>query len=296
MTDTKICPQCASSVTARAHFCLQCGFQLDKIHEPQDLEPVSDPISEPILGSADLEDSNSSPEVSGAQAAHLDKLVDLVLIRSPDLPSVRLKVQDQAQIGRNQGHMVFKDDHYISPHHATLIYRDHKLYLRDESSFNGVYIRMTDPVELEPNEIFIAGEQMCLVEDHPQDSSIIRSDLDQETRFFANMKSPALVKRLAQVLDGGQRGICFPFLESSISIGRQDCDLNFPQDRFMSSRHCHVSLQGDRVVLTDMGSRNGTFVRIKGETAIALGDFILVGKQLLQVQPHQVGSQAQVNV
>jgi pSer/pThr/pTyr-binding forkhead associated (FHA) protein len=64
----------------------------------------------------------------------------------------------------------------------------------------------------------------------------------------------------------------------------------------MSSRHCHVSLENERVILTDMGSRNGTFIQVKGETAVSIGDFLLIGKQLLQVQPHQSEAQAHISI
>ena len=122
--------------------------------------------------------------------------------------------------------------------------------------------------------------------------------VEKDTRFFANSQNnnPNAIKRLTHLLEGGQRGICVPFIENSLSIGRQGCDLNFPQDRFMSSRHCHVSLENERVVLTDMGSRNGTFIQIKGETAVSIGDFLLIGKQLLQVQPHQSEAQAHISI
>ena len=64
----------------------------------------------------------------------------------------------------------------------------------------------------------------------------------------------------------------------------------------MSSRHCHVSLEGNRVILTDMGSRNGTFIQVKKETELSVGDFLLIGKQLLQVQPHQPEAQSHISI
>ena len=63
-----------------------------------------------------------------------------------------------------------------------------------------------------------------------------------------------------------------------------------------SSRHCHVSLIDDQVILTDTGSKNGTFVKVQGEQELKEGDYILLGKQLLQVQPHQTGSRSKVSI
>ena len=49
-------------------------------------------------------------------------------------------------------------------------------------------------------------------------------------------------------------------------------------------------------MLTDMGSRNGTFIQVNGECPLQVGDFLLIGKQLLQVQRHTSQSQSQVSV
>ncbi len=101
---------------------------------------------------------------------------------------------------------------------------------------------------------------------------------------------------MTQILDGGQEGAIYPFIESSITVGRQGCDVNAPMDRFMSSRHCHVSLINEEVILTDTGSKNGTFVKVDGEQILNVGDYVLIGKQLLQVQPHQPGSRSKVAI
>jgi pSer/pThr/pTyr-binding forkhead associated (FHA) protein len=193
--------------------------------------------------------------------------------------------------------MIFKEDPYISPHHATFYYKDQQLMVKDEMSLNGIFIRLNRSVDVDMNEVFVAGEQMFMVEMDLNPLPTL-TNVEKDTRFFANSQNnnPNAVKRLTHLLEGGQRGICVPFIENSLSIGRQGCDLNFPQDRFMSSRHCHVSLENERVILTDMGSRNGTFVQVKGETAVSIGDFLLIGKQLLQVQPHQPEAQAHISI
>ena len=222
--------------------------------------------------------------------------LDLTLIRSPDLDSVRFVVKDHSLVGREEGHLIFKDDPYISPLHATLFYRDDQLFIRDEQSFNGIFIRIHEPKILQPGETFIAGEQVFTLESEPRSVTIPCQQTDLVTRFFANSSKGLLGFYLSQTLDGGQCGAIYPFSDSSITVGRQGCDVNAPLDRFMSSRHCHVSLIDDQVVLTDTGSKNGTFIKIQGEQKLNVGDYILLGKQLLQVQPHQPGSRSKVAI
>ena len=260
-----------------------------------------------------LDDSDSVPqeqeESAALEALHISPVpqepvslapkieyLDLTLIRSPDLDSIRFVVKDHSIIGRDEGHLIFKDDPYISPVHATLYYKENELFIRDEGSFNGVYIRLYDPIELTEGETFIAGEQLFCLESEPQPMAIPNAQKDVETKFFANSSKGVLGYYLIQKLDGGQNGAVYPFVESSITVGRQGCDVNAPMDRFMSSRHCHVSLMNGKVILTDTGSKNGTFVKIKGEQKLNVGDYVLIGKQLLQVQPHQPGSRSKVAI
>ena len=64
---------------------------------------------------------------------------------------------------------------------------------------------------------------------------------------------------------------------TEVSIGREDSDMNFPDDQYLSSKHATVRLDGDNFYLADKGSRNGSFVRIVGEQQLANGDYIFMG-------------------
>ena len=52
----------------------------------------------------------------------------------------------------------------------------------------------------------------------------------------------------------------------------------------MSGRHARIIHRGDRFVLVDENSRNGTFKRIDGEVELKAGDIILIGKQLFRFE------------
>ena len=265
-------------------------LQLDQDEEPiHDLDESAalHNLHLPQLTPVRSNDRETKPQI---------QYLDLTLIRSPDLDSVRFVVKDHSLVGREEGHLIFKDDPYISPLHATLFYRDDQLFIRDEQSFNGIFIRIHEPKILQPGETFIAGEQVFTLESEPRSVTIPCQQTDLVTRFFANSSKGLLGFYLSQTLDGGQCGSIYPFSDSSITVGRQGCDVNAPLDRFMSSRHCHVSLIDDQVVLTDTGSKNGTFIKIQGEQKLNVGDYILLGKQLLQVQPHQPGSRSKVAI
>jgi pSer/pThr/pTyr-binding forkhead associated (FHA) protein len=89
--------------------------------------------------------------------------------------------------------------------------------------------------------------------------------------------------RLHLVMEGGQSGDMYEIDEETI-IGRASGDITFPHDGFMSGRHARIIRRGNSFILTDEGSRNGTFIKIKGEVELKPGDMVLVGKQLFRFE------------
>ena len=52
----------------------------------------------------------------------------------------------------------------------------------------------------------------------------------------------------------------------------------------MSAKHCVVEERDGKFSLTDMDSKNGTYIRIKAEKALAHGDYVFIGRKLLRVE------------
>ena len=90
---------------------------------------------------------------------------------------------------------------------------------------------------------------------------------------------------MVQLLTGGSIGMIHCARENSVLIGREDADMNFPLDVFMSGNHARVEMAAPgRFQLVDLTSRNGTFIRIRGEQELSHGDYLFLGKQLLRVE------------
>lgn len=71
-------------------------------------------------------------------------------------------------------------------------------------------------------------------------------------------------------------------------FGRESGDVVFTEDPFLSRRHAAVRVSGDdpksrRFALVDLGSSNGTFLRIRGDVELVPGDQFRVGQQLFRV-------------
>ncbi|MGC4064234.1 MAG: FHA domain-containing protein [Polyangiaceae bacterium] len=59
--------------------------------------------------------------------------------------------------------------------------------------------------------------------------------------------------------------------------------LIFPDDPLVGEQHCVVEEQAGTVLLSDLGSRTGVFVRIRGSQELLHGDELLVGRTRLVV-------------
>jgi ribosomal protein L40E len=94
---------------------------------------------------------------------------------------------------------------------------------------------------------------------------------------------PAPKARLMLIVDGEATGDEFEIKGDTI-VGRVDGDITFPHDDYMSGRHASIRRNGDKFVLIDEDSRNGSFVRIKKQVELKPGDFILLGKQLFRFE------------
>src|SRR6185436_17600727 len=74
-----------------------------------------------------------------------------------------------------------------------------------------------------------------------------------------------------------------PLNEEEISFGRSRGTYVFPEDPFMSRAHCKIYHRGEDFFVEDLGSRNGTFIKVRGKAPVPVGATVLVGSQVLKV-------------
>ena len=87
-----------------------------------------------------------------------------------------------------------------------------------------------------------------------------------------------------QIFIGGALGACVLARGTTLQIGSALGDFVFPSDPLVSEQHCLIEEQAGTILLTDLGSRTGVFVRIKGEQELVSGDELLVGRTRLLVE------------
>jgi pSer/pThr/pTyr-binding forkhead associated (FHA) protein len=91
--------------------------------------------------------------------------------------------------------------------------------------------------------------------------------------------------RLRQIIVAGTTRDVYHLYKPEVIIGREEGDIRFSDDEFLSRRHAALWVDGDRAQVRDLGSSNGTFVRMRRERELRPGDQLRVGDQLLRFEP-----------
>jgi hypothetical protein len=179
----------------------------------------------------------------------------------------------------SKGGVALPGERFCHPEEALLAFRDGRLWLEDLEGGNGVFLRIRTPVELELGDEFVVGDQLLRLEKNP----VADDGPDPDpTYFYSSPKWPSSF-RVTQVFEGAALGCCVVARGNTLQIGSAIGDLVFPDDPLVGEQHCLIEEAAGTVVLTDLGSRTGVFVRIRGEQELAHGDELLVGRTRLVV-------------
>jgi pSer/pThr/pTyr-binding forkhead associated (FHA) protein len=274
------CPACGSDVISGHKFCGQCGHAMAS-PAGAPAAKVADkpkPAADRTQPQKQLRSSGRTQFFGAMQASR----AKLVVIKGDGMDGVSFTLAgDEHLVGRSGAAILFEDDAFISPTHANFFYNMGSLMVRDEGSINGVYIRIQGSVSVQLGDRFLVGEQVLEVQPPPAEMG--PEALEDGTYFFASPPKPTYFQ-IVQPLLGGAQGMVYQAIKPDLDVGREDSDINFPDDPFISGHHARISLVEDQLTLTDLDSKNGTFLRINGEYALKHGDYVFMGQQLLRVE------------
>lgn len=189
-------------------------------------------------------------------------------------------------VGRTHGDILFPEDPFLSPVHVRLSRTGDGFLLTDTGSTNGVYMRIAKVAPVYPGDMFMIGHQLLRLDQLDSQAQEHPPGADG-TRLFGTPLQPAW-GRITQIGRGGVAGDHLYLRGSRVSFGREGGDLVFPNDPFVSREHARLRLeitgQAMSVHLEDLGSANGTYVRIRGAAEIRDGDTFRVGDQILKLR------------
>lgn len=176
------------------------------------------------------------------------------------------------------GDVPLADDPFVTETQARFYFSGGALAVEDLGGGNGVFVRVHQEIELPVGGEIRLGRQRLLIEP-------IAAPVSGPGETMAWGSPDAGFRfRAVQLLEGGYRGNAFTLKEGDNLIGREAGELTFPTDGFVSGRHALLRVRAARLWVSDLGSSNGTFVRLAAPAFVNPGDQFLVGRQLLRVE------------
>lgn len=227
-------------------------------------------------------DSKRQPRPEPTKAADGARLV--VILEDGTDGSVLELLAGPTLIGREGADISFPHDDFLARHHAEFRRVGDDLMLRPLESTNGVFVQVHQEIELGSGDVFRIGQQLLCFEL----LSVVAADLVEDPQGQAiPLGSPTpegAWGRLGQLIAPDTMGSVYLLGGTEVYLGRERGDITFPGDGFVSGLHAQISFRGGRCFLKDLGSSNGTYLRLAQPVAVKRGTLVLAGQQLFRVE------------
>jgi hypothetical protein len=161
-------------------------------------------------------------------------------------------------------------DAWLDTWHVRLFSTHGGVRVYDSGSRGGVWLRVDGGRWLRDGERFRVGAQ------------VMRFDAAEGTSFSGQAR-PWDRGRVQLVADDAPVGPALPLVDE-IVLGREAADATFPHDPYVSAHHCRLLAVGDGVWLEDLGSSNGTYVRLRSGDVIPFGSVVTIGASLYRIE------------
>ena len=209
--------------------------------------------------------------------AHARPRVTIRVVRADGGPEATFAMRKDEVVAGTAAELLFIDDPFVARQQARIRVQDAALLVDDIGGGSGVFSRVRSERMLQIGQEMRCGRQRLIFE--------ALSPLPSTTPRTWGSPEAGCRGRLVQILEGGLRGNAFPLRDGENLVGREIGDLTFPGDGFVSGRHAVVTVRADGgVTVRDIGSSNGTFVRIDATTPLTDGDQLLIGRHLLKFE------------
>ena len=289
------CRRCGGHTQAGFAFCQHCGAMLPTApgggrQRTSPIDPIAEGVAPTLAASAE-EVHHMAPRATPApvapRATGERPWGSLYVVRRDGTDGERYPLAgDWVEIGRpgtGAADLVF-EDRYLAARHARLEHQPGGgCRVVPIDLLNGVYRRIRAAHVIPSGTQILIGRELLrfeLVEEAE------RGDAAPLTRFGVTMfGSPPRAPwgRLMQVLaSGGLRDVRH-LQGSEVVLGREEGDIVFRDDEFLSRRHAALKWQGGQCVLDDLKSSNGTFVRLRGPQPLEHGDTLRMGDQMFRI-------------
>lgn len=308
---TIACPRCGTQTPLGFAYCQQCGLHMQAIAPtdpgavpgapPRARAPSVQPLpSSPIAAAQMAVDAHgatlASPDARGPIPGIGPRPASPNVARGPAWGSAVLVNRDGSDgqrfqltaedtlIGRTGCDIAFDDDRFLAHQHARLSRAaDGSVTITPVDTLNGVFRKTDGSVELDDGMTILVGREVLRFEKVGPDERTVHPLVRHGVALFGSPPREPWGRLFQLIPSGGYRDVRH-LVGDEVVLGREEGDIVFRDDAFMSRRHAALTWDGKTAKLTDLGSSNGTFVRITGTTPLKHGDHVRMGDQLLRIE------------
>jgi len=282
------CGRCGNVNGTDVLFCQYCGTRL----APDKLPPAG-PAAPPAAAAGAaipsnratdrMVESGPNPMAAAARVAQQSVGFKLVVVHRDGTDGITYNLLgDQIDIGRTEGDLLFEDPH-LAPRHARISASLSGRVLTPLETRNGVYVRLRGSVDLQDGDQILIGKQVLRFELLTDVERNLRPAVEHGVVVFGTPVRPPWA-RIRQITPAAVTRDVFHLTRPEVIMGRETGDVVFSDDEFMSRRHVQISFRNGRGHLEDLGSSNGTFLRLRGPHRLSSGDLIRMGDELLRFE------------
>jgi hypothetical protein len=286
-----VCTTCAFANPPGFAFCGRCGSKLVLDAAPPSAENVGQAqtvfVEQAPEELRQLRDAargagivdSIAPVVAPAASYATGPSARLVML-GPDGSPIGERVLapgETLSIGRAAG-PPWDEDAYLDNQHGSLTPLDEGIRAEDFGSLNGIYVKLIERTEIQSGDQFRVGQELLLFEDLPEPTPT------EDGTERMGSPNPGYWGRLSLMVEPTVASQAFAIEGEGITIGREVGDITFPHDGYVSGSHCRIVGDDTGVFVEDLGSSNGTYMRVRSGAILPYGSLVLIGQKLFQLE------------
>jgi hypothetical protein len=284
------CGRCGNSNAGDVLFCQYCGTRLveQRLHENPVIERIiatsSNRATDRQVDSGPGSIPGASPMAAAVRAVQQQQAgFRLVVVHRDGTDGITYNLLgDQIDIGRTEGDLLFEDPH-LANRHARISASLTGRVMTPLEARNGIYVRLRGAVDLHDGDYVLLGKQVLMFELVAEPERNVRPAIEHGVVVFGTPVRPPWA-RLRQITPAAVTRDIYHLTRPEVVLGRETGDVIFSDDEFMSRRHAQIVFRNGRGQVEDLGSSNGTFVRLRGPHGLTNGDLIRMGDELLRFE------------
>ena len=222
-----------------------------------------------------------APEVEGPSQGAIRFV--LARVRADGSLGQQYPLDHPGVIAGQEGEISLADDQQVAPQHVRLMQLGDVVHIKDLGSPRGVYLWLREPHRLKDADIFQIGQQKLRFAAHRKDVGHSNNASPDRTMILGADATAAEVASVIKLNSKDEEADHYELHGTETSFGRSKGTYTFPDDPYLSAIHARIKLHESDYFLEDLGSRNGTFARIRKRALARDGDTLMIGKQLLRV-------------